>query len=118
MRTTVRYITLAITGFVTGFALVLLVGLAWIESAHADRGVMQYPPAPTFYGYTVTGNYANGFTATNDGETLSFPSWRTAIDACKADFEPHTYYRAACRANERQVYRNLRAQRQITRLNG
>lgn len=97
-------------------ATVLTLGVA--GPAAADRPVPQYPPAPTFYGYTVTGNYANGFTATTDGDTQTFPSWRTAIDACKADFEPHTYYRAACRANERAVYRNLRAQRQITRLNG
>lgn len=92
MRTTVRYITLAITGFVTGFALVLLVGLAWIESAHADI------PLVTDGGIVAaSGNRADGFTLTfAAGEKWRTGSLHEELASCRGEFRKGSDGRHKC----------------------
>lgn len=95
MRTAVRYITLAITGFATGFALVMLVGLAWIESAHAD-----IPPYVADGAIVdVSGNRASGFTLTFAADE----KWRTGslheeLASCRAEFRKGSDGRHKCAA--------------------
>lgn len=106
-RSTARNITTAITGFVTGFALVLLVGLAWIDTADAatppEGG---HPPANYSEVTSVEGAWRVGWRTHNSDGTSWLLDPVPAVLKLQCGRGSDTA--RACQAEWRAFYRDMK----------